>query len=89
MIANVKAWLAAGAQVVDVSSEDEFRDGAYPGALHIPLHELAVRMGEIPRGRKVVLYCASGVRSATAARLLKQAGYAEVVNAGGLGDMPV
>lgn len=89
MIANVKAWLAAGAQVVDVRSEDEFRDGAYPGALHIPLHELAVRMGEIPRGRKVVLYCASGVRSATAARLLKQAGYAEVVNAGGLGDMPV
>jgi len=35
-----------------------------------------------------VLYCASGGRSSMAARLLKQAGYAEVVNAGGLGDMP-
>jgi phage shock protein E len=36
----------------------------------------------------VVLYCASGARSGVAARILKQAGYAEVVNAGGLGDMP-
>jgi rhodanese-related sulfurtransferase len=36
----------------------------------------------------VVLYCASGGRSAMAARFLKQNGYADVVNAGGLGDMP-
>jgi phage shock protein E len=85
---DLKAWLAEGASVVDVRSEDEFRDGAYPGAVNIPLHELSVRMGEIPRNRKVVLYCASGARSAVAARLLQQAGYAEVVNAGGLGDMP-
>ena len=36
----------------------------------------------------MVLYCASGARSGMAARVLKQAGYADVVNAGGLGDMP-
>jgi phage shock protein E len=35
-----------------------------------------------------VLYCASGARSAQAARMLKQAGFTEVVNAGGLDDMP-
>jgi rhodanese-related sulfurtransferase len=35
-----------------------------------------------------VLYCASGARSGKAARLLKGAGFTDVVSAGGLGDMP-
>ena len=45
-------------------------------------------MGEISKDKPVVVYCASGGRSATAARMLLQAGYTDVVNAGGLGDMP-
>jgi len=36
----------------------------------------------------VVLFCASGSRSAHAARILKQAGFTDVINAGGLDDMP-
>jgi phage shock protein E len=35
-----------------------------------------------------VLYCASGARSGRAVQLLKQAGFTDVVNAGGLADMP-
>jgi len=35
-----------------------------------------------------VLYCASGARSAMAARILKSMGFADVTNAGGLSDMP-
>lgn len=80
--------LKAGASVVDVRSPDEFRDGAYRGAVNIPLHELPRRLAEIPRDRPVVLYCASGARSSAAARMLKQAGLTDVVNAGGLDDMP-
>jgi phage shock protein E len=80
--------LKAGASVVDVRSPDEFRDGAYQGAVNIPLHELPRRLAEIPRDRPVVLYCASGARSSAAARMLKQAGLTDVVNAGGLDDMP-
>jgi len=74
--------------VVDVRSPEEFRDGAYAGAVNIPLQELGRRVAEIPKDKPVVLYCASGGRSGMAARVLKQAGYAEVFNAGGLGDMP-
>ena len=37
----------------------------------------------------VIVYCASGARSAYAARILKNAGYKDVVNAGGLYDMPM
>jgi phage shock protein E len=84
----VKQKLQSGATIVDVRTPDEFRDGAYPGATNIPLSDLARRMGEIPKDKPVVLYCASGARSASAARAMKQAGYADVINAGGLSDMP-
>jgi phage shock protein E len=80
--------IKAGAKVVDVRSPEEFRDGAYTGAVNIPLSDLGRRLAEIPKDKPVVLYCASGARSGMAARVLKQAGYADVVNAGGLGDMP-
>ena len=86
---SVKEQLAAGARIVDVRTPAEFRDGAYPGAVNIPLAELPARMAELePKDRPVVLYCASGARSGRAAHLLSQAGFADVVNAGGLGDMP-
>ena len=80
--------IKAGAQIVDVRSPEEFRDGFYPGAVNIPVNELPRRLGELKKEKAVVLYCASGARSGMAARVLKQAGYAEVLNAGGLGDMP-
>lgn len=84
----VKQKIEAGAKIVDVRSPDEYRDGSYPGAVNIPLQLLASRLGEIPKDKPVVLFCASGARSGMAARQLKQAGYPDVVNAGGLGDMP-
>jgi len=80
--------IKAGAQVVDVRSSEEFRDGFYPGAVNIPVQDIARRLGELKKDKTVVLYCASGARSGMAARMLKQAGYADVINAGGLGDMP-
>jgi len=84
----VKQKIEAGAKIVDVRSPDEFRDGGYPGAVNIPLQSLGARLGELPKDKPVVLYCASGARSGMAARQLKQAGFADVTNAGGLGDMP-
>jgi phage shock protein E len=80
--------IKGGAQVVDVRSPEEFRDGYYPGAINIPVNALQARMTELKKDKAVVLYCASGARSGMAARMLKSAGYAQVVNAGGLGDMP-
>lgn len=80
--------IKAGGQVVDVRSPEEYRDGFYPGAVNIPVSDLGRRMGELKKDQAVVLYCASGARSGAAARLLRQAGFTQVVNAGGLGDMP-
>lgn len=84
----VQQKLQAGATIVDVRTPDEFRDGAYPRAINVPVGELQAGLARIPKDRPVVLYCASGARSAAAAMMLRRAGYADVVNAGGLEDMP-
>jgi phage shock protein E len=86
---TVKDKIAAGARVVDVRTPAEFKDGSYPGAINIPVSLIPVRMNELePKDKPVVLFCASGARSGQAARMLKQAGFVDVTNAGGLDNMP-
>ena len=80
--------MKTGALVLDVRSLEEFEDEHYPNALCIPVNELPNRLAEIPRDKSIVVYCASGARSAYAARILKMAGYTDVLNAGGLYDLP-
>ncbi len=80
--------IKAGAKIVDVRTPGEFAAGAYPGAVNIPLDALPGRLKELPKNRPIVLYCASGMRSASAARILERAGYDQVVNAGGLHHLP-
>jgi len=84
----VRQKIDAGATIIDVRTPEEFRDGAYPGAVNIPVSSLGAYLAEILKEKPVVLYCASGARSASAARAMRQAGFADVVNAGGLSDMP-
>jgi len=79
--------IGAGATVVDVRTAEEFNDGNFAGAVNIPLQDLQRRVGEIPKDKPVILYCASGARSSVGARFLKQSGYADVINAGGLDDL--
>ncbi len=80
--------LKAGARVVDVRTPGEFKSGHYPGAVNIPLRTIKDRLGDVGSPEKpVVLYCASGGRSAAATQLLKLSGYKQVVNAGSLRDM--
>ena len=89
MATTIKEKIAAGAKIIDVRSTAEFADGAYPGAINIPLHVLPLKMNELgPKDSPIVLYCASGARSGQGMRFLKQNGFTDVVNAGGLDDMP-
>jgi phage shock protein E len=86
---TIKEKIAAGAKIVDVRTPAEFKDGAYPGAINIPLALLPTRVNELgPKNTPIVLYCASGARSGQGMRFLKQNGFADVINAGGLDDMP-
>lgn len=81
--------IQAGAAIIDVRSPDEFADGAYTGARNIPVNVLVSRLAEVgPKNKPVVVYCASGGRSAVAQQILKANGFVDVTNAGGLEDMP-
>ncbi len=71
---DARAKVAAGALLVDVRSRAEFAAGALPGAIHIPVGEIAARVAELPAGKPIVVYCASGMRSASAARALRSRG---------------
>lgn len=64
-----------GAQLVDVRADHEWEMGRIEGATHLPLAELAERVGELDRDRPVVLYCRGGNRSTMAAEALTDAGY--------------
>jgi rhodanese-related sulfurtransferase len=71
-----------GAQLVDVRSAGEYAGGHVPGTLNIPLQEIDARAKELDPSRWVVVACASGTRSAFAARKLKSLGFQKVMNAG-------
>jgi rhodanese-related sulfurtransferase len=65
--------------VIDVREPNEWNLGHIPGAVHIPRGVLESGIEpRVPRERKVVLYCASGNRSALAAEMLGQMGYRDV-----------
>ncbi|WP_269857758.1 MBL fold metallo-hydrolase [Streptomyces sp. RPT161] len=64
--------------LLDVRRDDERATGALPGSLHIPLHQLLDRLGELPSRRTIWVHCASGFRASVAASLLARAGH-EVV----------
>ena len=49
-----------------------------PGAVNIPVGQLADRTGELDRSRPTVVYCAGGYRSSVAASLLRQRGFTDV-----------
>lgn len=73
---------------VDVRTEDEFETGHYPGAINIPLQKLRDKTEELKKlNSPLVVYCQSGGRSYSATLLLKQLGFSDVYNAGGLYDL--
>ncbi|MEI6554702.1 MAG: FAD-dependent oxidoreductase [Paludibacter sp.] len=75
--------------IVDVRTVQEFKTGAYPDAVNIPLDDLMRRREELGNNlnREIVVYCASGGRSAYAQRQLMQIGYTNITNGGGLSSM--
>lgn len=77
----VRQALASGARIVDVRTPAEFSAGHVPGAVNIPLSELTNNLKKVGKKRKpVVVYCRSGSRSAHAANILRQRGFAQVLD---------
>jgi NADPH-dependent 2,4-dienoyl-CoA reductase/sulfur reductase-like enzyme/rhodanese-related sulfurtransferase len=69
--------------ILDVREELEFKSGRFEGAVNIPLPVLRSRLGELPQGREIAVYCATGVRSYYAVRILNQSGFKALNISGG------
>lgn len=71
--------------ILDVTEEVERSVYHIPDSYHIPLGQLRSRLGELDRGKMIVVYCAVGVRAYNASRILTQNGFERVkVLAGGI-----
>lgn len=62
--------------IIDVRSNVEVMNtGLIHNAINIPIDELRLRINEIPKNKKIILYCQSGTRSYNAERILRPLGY--------------
>ncbi|CAM3308446.1 MULTISPECIES: rhodanese-like domain-containing protein [Saccharibacillus] len=69
--------------MIDVREPEEVAQGMIPGAVHIPLGQLAGRLDELDPDRETVFICRSGYRSERACEYLEQSGFDKVVNMSG------
>lgn len=80
---HIADFKSRNAVIVDVRTPGEFRQGAIKGSKNIPLQELNNHLDELKKlNRPLITCCASGMRSGSAASILKRNGI-EVVNGGG------
>ena len=76
-----------GAVLVDVRTPQEYKEGHIPESKNVPLQSLADQADKILKKDDVLfVYCRSGSRSKQATHILKQIGYTNVKNIGGILD---
>ena len=74
-----------GAVLLDVRTPDEYRQGHIPGSKNVPLQSISKVAGVIDnKSTSIFVHCLSGARSRQAAAILKQMGYTNVKNIGGI-----
>ena len=76
----------AGAKLIllDVREDWELKIASVPDVVHIPMEQVAERLGELDVATEVVVLCRSGRRSLNVANFLQQRGYQAVNLAGGI-----
>ncbi len=81
---ETQAYLKSGALVIDVRTPGEFSAGHLPGAINIPLAQIESGSSQRLKDKNQVLllHCQSGMRSASAKKILNGLGYANVLNLG-------
>ena len=73
----------AGAIILDVRTKNEFSGGHIIGSVNLPVQELSNGIKKLKKGNAIITYCASGIRSASAKKILLSQGFNTVYNRGG------
>ncbi len=68
---------------LDVRTPSEYREGALPGSINLPVDGLRERIGELDKSKSYVVYCAVGIRAYIACRILINNGFKKVRNLAG------
>jgi NADPH-dependent 2,4-dienoyl-CoA reductase/sulfur reductase-like enzyme/rhodanese-related sulfurtransferase len=86
---EVEPVTESGPLIIDVRTSGEFMSGAFPNAINIPLDDIMANKDNIGSdpNREIIVYCASGARSAYAQQVLMQRGYTNIQNGGGIAAM--
>ncbi len=69
--------------LLDVRTPIEFAADFLDDAVNIPLDELRGRLDELPKDKRIIIYCGIGLRAYVACRILMQKGYQKVYNLNG------
>lgn len=81
---NFSELVKNGALIIDVRTPGEFAGGHIKNSVNIPLDKLHTQVQSLKnKNVPLITCCASGMRSASAAQLLRSKGIAEVYNGGG------
>src|SRR5690606_24286435 len=80
---NYKELLERGAQIIDVRTKEEYRQGHIKSSVNIPLDTISTQSSKVKKNKPIVLCCASGRRSGIAKKFLIKKGFPEVYNGGG------
>ena len=70
--------------VIDVGTLDEWNSGHLVSAINIEWQDITIIESNIPKNEEIYLYCRSGNRSGKATKILLDAGYTNVINAGSI-----
>ena len=70
--------------VIDVRTLDEWNSGHLESAINIEWQNITSIQSNIPKNEEIYLYCRSGNRSGKATKILLDAGYTNVINAGSI-----
>lgn len=82
LIDEAREILKNGGRLVDVRTTDEFAQGCLPNAINLPLQSIMEADSMFEKNDKLVLYCVSGARTATAKIYLNKMGYKNVYDLG-------
>lgn len=74
-----------GAVLLDVRTKDEYANAHIPNSWNIPLNELQTVVSKIPeKSTPLFVHCLSGGRSSRAVQFLRNSGYTDVTDLGGI-----